>query len=91
MRTTVTIDPDVAALLREEMERSRLPLKQVLNQAIRRGLRPASGPGRPAVRTRPCDLEFKPGIDLERLNQLAGELEAEEFRSGSRPSPPGCG
>jgi hypothetical protein len=79
MRTTVTIDPDVAALLREEVERSRRPFKQVLNQAIRRGLRGTGGESR-VVRTRPHDFDFKPGVDLDRLNQLADELEAEEFR-----------
>jgi hypothetical protein len=80
MRTTVTIDSDVAALLREEMERSRLPFKQVLNAAVRRGLRPDCSASRPPVRTRPHDFGFKPGIDLDRLNQVADELEAEELR-----------
>ena len=79
MRTTVTIDPDVAALLREETERSRLPFKQVLNQAIRRGLSPGSNGPRKTVKTRPHDFGFKPGIDLDKLNQLADELEVEAF------------
>jgi hypothetical protein len=38
MRTTLTLDPDVAQLLEEEAHRRRLPWKQVVNDAIRRGL-----------------------------------------------------
>ena len=79
MRTTVTIDPDVAALLKEETEKSRLPFKQVLNQAIRRGLSPTANGPRKVVRVRPHDFGFKPGIDRDRLNQLLDEMEVEDF------------
>jgi hypothetical protein len=81
MRTTLTLDDDVVALLREEMERARLPLKQVVNRAIRLGLRAASAPEfRQPFRTQPHAFRFKPGIDQEKLGQLADELEAEAFR-----------
>ncbi|MBI5547815.1 MAG: hypothetical protein HY901_28365 [Deltaproteobacteria bacterium] len=36
MRTTVTFDDDVAALLKREVDRRRLGLKQVLNDLLRR-------------------------------------------------------
>ena len=39
MRTTVTLDPDVESLLRREVRRRGEPFKQVLNNAIRSGLR----------------------------------------------------
>ena len=38
MRTTVTLDPDVDRLLKEEMRRSGTTFRQALNQAIRRAL-----------------------------------------------------
>jgi hypothetical protein len=38
MRTTVTLDPDTAALLRKEVARRHVSFKQVINDAIRRGL-----------------------------------------------------
>jgi len=79
MRTTVTLDPDVVVLLREAMQQSRLSFKQAINQALRRGLRSGPGQTAPSVRTRPHDFGFKPGIDLDRLNQLVDELETEEF------------
>lgn len=43
MRTTVTIDPDTEALLREEMARTGLSFKEVLNRAVRTALAPRAG------------------------------------------------
>jgi hypothetical protein len=83
MRTTLTLDDDVAALLREEMERSRRPFRHIVNQALRLGLlsgTPASR--RTPFRTRPHPFRFKPGVDLDKLNQLADELEAGAFSRG---------
>lgn len=81
MRTTLTLDDDVTALLREEAERTRLPFKEVVNQAIRLGLRTAAAPPhREPFRTQGHAFGFKPGIDLDRLNQLADELEAGAVR-----------
>jgi hypothetical protein len=80
MRTTLTLDEDVAALLREEVEHSRLPFKQVVNQVIRLGLRAAAAPEtRLPFRTRAHSFGFKPGVDLDKLNQLVDELETEAF------------
>ncbi len=38
MRTTVTFDDDVAALLKQEMKRRGAGLKELVNQALRVGL-----------------------------------------------------
>jgi hypothetical protein len=80
MRTTLTLDDDVAAMLRDEMERSRRPFKQVVNQAIRLGLRAGDSADRVPFRTRPHSFGFKPGVDLDRMNQLVDELEVDEMR-----------
>ena len=80
MRTTLTLDDDVIALLREEVERSHRPFKHVVNQALRLGLRAGSDrESQPSYRTRPHAFGFKAGIDLDKLNQLADELETESF------------
>lgn len=42
MRTTLTLDPDVDAKLRTEIRRSRKPLKEVVNDCLRAGLRARS-------------------------------------------------
>jgi hypothetical protein len=39
MRTTVTLDPDVAAKLKEEARRRGTSFEEVLNASVRRGLR----------------------------------------------------
>ena len=81
MRTTLTLDNDVASRLREEAARQGVPFKQVVNRAIRLGLRAASGDQeRAPVRGRPHAFGLKPGIDPTKLGQLADELETEAFR-----------
>lgn len=78
MRTTLTLDADVARLLEEEAHRQRKPFKQVVNEAIRRGLAPAptgKPPGR--FRVRPHRTSLRPGIDAGTLNRLVDELEDE--------------
>jgi hypothetical protein len=79
MRTTLTLDPDVAARLEREMNRSGVGLKAAVNQALRVGLGMTDKPARPAkFRVEPHDFGFRPGTDLDRLNQLVDELDAEE-------------
>jgi hypothetical protein len=78
MRTTLTLDPDVARLLEEEAHRQRKPFKQVVNEAIRRGLAPAPGPrSQKRYRVRPHKTTLRPGIDAASLNRLVDELEDE--------------
>jgi hypothetical protein len=74
MRTTVTIDPDVQALLRKAMRERGEPFKQVLNAALREGLR--GGDRKPAkpFRQRTFDLG-RPLVDLTKALSLAAELE----------------
>lgn len=79
MRTTVTLDPDAEALLREEMAARRLTFKSALNEAIRRGLpRTSQGKQRP-YQVQTFSSGFQTGIDPTKLNQLADQLETEEY------------
>jgi hypothetical protein len=78
MRTTLTLDPDVARMLEEAVHRQRKPFKQVVNEAIRRGLAPAMrhrSSGR--YRVRPHKTTLRPGIDAHAFNRLADELDEE--------------
>ena len=78
MRTTLTLDPDVARLLAEEAHRQRRPFKQVVNDAIRQGLGSRQGgKRRGAFRVKPHVTKLRAGIDAGRFNQLADELEEE--------------
>lgn len=78
MRTTLTLDPDVAARLNAEVARTDRALKAVVNDALRRGLHlPSKGARRAAYVVRPVKLVFRPGVDTDKLNELADELENE--------------
>lgn len=76
MRTTLTLDPDVAKMIEDEVHRVRKPLKQVVNDALRRGLTSSSG-RRPVKRYKVAAhrATLQPGVDRGRLNALADELE----------------
>jgi hypothetical protein len=78
VRTTLTLDPDVERLLTEEMHRVRRPYKQVVNDAIRRGLAPrlSDAPSRP-YRVAVHNAKLRPGIDGGSLNRLVDEIEDE--------------
>jgi hypothetical protein len=85
VRTTLTLDRDVAERLRQEMRRSGKSMKTSVNEALRRGLGLGGRPAKaPRFSVEPHAFGFKPGIDLDRMNQLADELEAEETASRLR-------
>jgi hypothetical protein len=78
MRTTVTLDADVAAKLRAVARQQGISFKQALNQAVRAGL----GPARRAARrftqiTQPMSL--RPGVNVDKALLLAAVLEDEEL------------
>ena len=80
MRTTVTLEPDLAKKIKALAHRRKLSFKQTLNDLIRRGL---TSPDRQETQTRftvqPHAGGFRPGIDPGKLNQLVDQLEVEEF------------
>lgn len=79
MRTTLTLDEDVADFLREQARLQDRPFKQVVNDTLRRGMSPAVGQEAPAYRVSPHRGGFRPGVDPLKLNQLNDELETQEF------------
>ena len=79
MRTTLTLDDDVADALRERARHLDQPFKQVVNDVLRCGLRPDAVTPTEPYRVRTHSTGFAPGIDPLRLNQLVDELEVEAF------------
>ena len=71
----MTLEPDVENLIRREMHERRASFKQVVNDALRRGLQ-ASVPAR-SFETPTFDLGV-PRVDLDRALALEGALEDEE-------------
>lgn len=81
MRTTLTIDNDLAGILQERSRQQGHSLKAVVNDLLRAGI--AAGgeavPRRTPVKILAKPLGLKPGYDPDRLNQLADELEVEDY------------
>ena len=85
MRTTLTIDDDLGGILKRRARELGLPFKDVVNRTLRAGLGEQAKPrSRAAPKTIPHAFGFRPGIDLDKLNQLADELEAEAYAAGQR-------
>jgi len=83
VRTTLTLDPDVAQLVDDAVHRTRTSMKQVINDALRRGL------AQPQARREPYHLPvheatLQPGFDLAGFNRLADELEDEAILASVR-------
>jgi Ribbon-helix-helix protein, copG family len=77
VRTTVTLDPDVAALLERLMRERGMSFKQAINHAIRAGL--AEPPDRPPMRTPTFHMGFEPAVPWDKALRLAAELEDDEL------------
>jgi hypothetical protein len=74
MRTTLTLDDDLAGLLKQRAQELGVPFKEAVNRTIRAGLGEAAAPQRAAPTTIPHSFGFRPGVDIDKLGQLADEL-----------------
>ncbi len=77
MRTTVTIDEDLAVRLQETAAARGQSFKQTLNEALRAGLAGSTARAKPYVMP-VRDLGLRPGVELDKALALAGGLEDEE-------------
>jgi hypothetical protein len=77
VRTTVTLDEDVARRLEELRRERRISFKEAINSTLRRGLiepRP-----RKRFKQRTYSMGLRPGIDLTHAIRLSADLEDEEI------------
>jgi hypothetical protein len=76
MRTTITLDDSVAAIVQRVMAERGLSFKEVVNDAIRMAFsaEPATG-----FRTPTFDMGFEPAVPWDKALRLAAELEDEEL------------
>jgi hypothetical protein len=78
MRTTVTLDADVAVKLKQAARERGVSFKAALNDAVRAGL--GSSPrGVRNYRMPARRMGVRPGFDLDHSLRLAGELEDAEL------------
>ncbi len=76
MRTTLTLDDDVASKLKAEARRTGRPFKEVVNETLRSGL---------VIRQKPSvkrpfkvvarDLDCRPGLSLDNIGDLIEHVE----------------
>jgi hypothetical protein len=81
MRTTLTLDDDLAAALKKSAYQKGKSFKAVVNEAIRAGMAHlASPPKARPYKLKPADLgEVAPGVNLDKALQLADSLEDAEI------------
>lgn len=78
MRTTLTIDDTIDAHLRDIARKQNRSYKEVVNEALARGVQQLSVASPPEeYRITPKAFGFQPGVDRKKLNQLYDEQEAE--------------
>jgi len=78
MRTTLTIDDALLRQLRQKALVSGKPFKQVVNETLQAGLRPAQAAPREPYRCPTFAIGgLAPGVELTQANQLAAALEDE--------------
>ena len=84
MRTTLTLDDDVAMLLKKFSEETGLTFRDAVNQSIRRGLIPQGL--REAVELPQPRSMGRPTVDLTQALSLIEGLDDESLSSRLRPS-----
>ena len=81
MRTTLTLDDDVAARLERERERRRMPLKRIVNDALREGLARLEDPQPPQqFQTRVRSLGRPLVGNLDNVEEVLDVGEPHEFK-----------
>ena len=76
MRTTLTLDEDVAAKLRSEARKKGKPFKQVVNDALRQGLAVRTATRKAtAFRVKARPMRLRPGLSLDSISSLIEQVE----------------
>ena len=82
MRTTLTLEDDLVAQIHTLRRVDGLSFKGAVNQLLRAGIQCRTQPPKARrYRTKPKKLGLRAGFDPGKLNQLADEMEAEEFQA----------
>jgi plasmid stability protein len=81
VRTTLTLDEDLAAKLRDEARKTGRSFKETVNACLRAGLslRKPMQKARP-FRVRPHDMGLQPGVNFDKVSTLLDEIEGAEHK-----------
>lgn len=82
MRTTLTLDKDVAARLGQIARRRKQPLKTVVNEALREGLSRLERPALPGRAFRTTGFDLGPSLvgSLDDVDEVLARVEGERRR-----------
>ena len=82
MRTTLTVDDDVAAVLERLRKTREVSLKELINEALRRGLSEMTGPAkrRDRLRTRSVALGELRIARIDNIGEALAVAEGENFK-----------
>ena len=76
MRTTLTIDDDVAKLVAQEVQRSGESLKTTVNRLLRTGLVASRQPRKPKpFKVKPLAMGLRQGLSYDSISTLLEEAE----------------
>jgi hypothetical protein len=81
VRTTLTVDEDLAAKLKAEARKTGRSFKETVNACLRAGLslRKPAQKSRP-FHVRPYDMGIQPGVNLDKVSALLDQIEGTERR-----------
>ena len=82
MRTTLTLDDDVAVRLQRERRRRQVSLKEVVNDLLRNGLDALGGPKREPGQFRTRGFDLGPSLvgSLDNVEEVLSRAEGEEHQ-----------
>jgi hypothetical protein len=82
MRTTITLDDDVAASLKRLEKRRGVKFKALVNEALREGIKCMVAPPRKrgVFRTRPVDLGSCRAANVDNVADVLAVAEGESFK-----------
>ncbi len=75
MRTTLSLDDDIANLLNQEIRRSGVSFKEAVNHYLRLGLMAATQPARKKFVVKPLAMGLPPGLSYDNVEELLEVLE----------------
>jgi hypothetical protein len=76
VRTTLTLDDDVANKLKAEARKSGEPFKQIVNRVLRAGLNVRSlATSAPPFKVKARPLGLRPGFSYDKVSELIEQIE----------------
>jgi hypothetical protein len=80
VRTTLSLDEDVAELLNREMRRSGASLKETVNQLLRLGFVASKQKVRKPFKVAPRPMGLPPGLSYDNIGELLEAIEGPAHR-----------